>query len=308
MTKIVKKASFKSTTRTVNLLGRDNVLDYRSAILELVKNSFDAFSNRVDIRIDGETFGKEGDKKATSIEIIDDGQGMNLDKIIDVFFTLGTDDKTYTTSVKNQEIERVLNGSMGIGRLSLGRLGNVSCVITSDGTNAYRFSINWNKFSTGESLETVKVDIEQLSMSEFASEYTNRGLENKYRMGTILIATELKDKWLLSDKEQEGTNYSLLKLTLNKLKNPLKLERTGEFRISLDYFGQEEQIEPSLSDVSTDAEISFSFSHESDMLVLDGYFDEIDINQLPPDFVNAKFNKLKKYIQHNGKKKYEVPF
>ena len=29
------------------------------------------------------------------------------------------------------------------------------------------------------------------------------------------------------------------------------------------------------------------------MLVLDGYFDEIDISKLPPDFVKAKFDKLK---------------
>jgi len=53
MAETVKKVSFKSTTRTVNLLGRDNVLDYRSAILELVKNSYDAFSNQVNIRIIG---------------------------------------------------------------------------------------------------------------------------------------------------------------------------------------------------------------------------------------------------------------
>lgn len=311
MAKIVKEASFKSTTRTVNLLGRDNILDYRSAILELVKNSYDAFSNQVNIRIVGKdvTFDKNKDKKATAIEIIDYGQGMSLDKIINVFFTLGTDDKTYTTSIKYQESERVMNGSMGIGRLSLGRLGSKSLVITSDGENAYRFIINWDSFMTGKSLDTVKVNIEQLSMDEFASEYTNRGLDNKNRTGTILIASELNDEWLLSDKSQVGTNYSLLKLTLNKLKNPLKLEKTGDFRIILDYFGDIEEIEPSLSDVSTDAEVSFVFSHDSDMLVLDGYFDEIDINQLPPDFVNAKFDKLKDYIQdNNGKKRNRYHF
>ena len=305
MAEIVAKASFKSTTRTVNLLGRDNVLDYRSAILELVKNSYDAFSNQVNIRIIGKDviINEEKDKRATSIEIIDYGQGMSLDKIINVFFTLGTDDKTYTNSIKHIDSERVMNGSMGIGRLSLGRLGNISSVITSDGSEAFRFSINWNSFITGEDLDTVKVNIEQLSLSEFTSEYTNRGLENPKCSGTILIANELKDEWLLSDKGQSGTNYSLLKLTLNKLKNPLKLEKSGEFKIILDYFEEKEEIAPSLSDVSTDAEISFAFSHDSDMLILDGYFDEIEINQLPPDFVNAKYDKLKKYIQDNNGKK-----
>lgn len=305
MAEIVAKASFKSTTRTVNLLGRDNVLDYRSAILELVKNSYDAFSNQVNIRIIGKDviINEEKDKRATSIEIIDYGQGMSLDKIINVFFTLGTDDKTYTNSIKHIDSERVMNGSMGIGRLSLGRLGNISSVITSDGSEAFRFSINWNNFITGEDLDTVKVNIEQLSLSEFTSEYTNRGLENPKCSGTILIANELKDEWLLSDKGQSGTNYSLLKLTLNKLKNPLKLEKSGEFKIILDYFEDKEEIAPSLSDVSTDAEISFAFSHDSDMLILDGYFDEIEINQLSPDFVNAKYDKLKKYIQDNNGEK-----
>ena len=52
-------------------------------------------------------------------------------------------------------------------------------LLLPDGSEAYRFSINWNNFMTGKSLDTVKVDIEQLSMSEFTSEYTNRGLENK---------------------------------------------------------------------------------------------------------------------------------
>lgn len=305
MAEIVAKASFKSTTRTVNLLGRDNVLDYRSAILELVKNSYDAFSNQVNIRIIGKDviINEEKDKRATSIEIIDYGQGMSLDKIINVFFTLGTDDKTYTNSIKHIDSERVINGSMGIGRLSLGRLGNISSVITSDGNEAFRFSINWNSFITGEDLDTVKVNIEQLSLSEFTSEYTNRGLENPKCSGTILIANELKDEWLLSDKGQSGTNYSLLKLTLNKLKNPLKLEKSDEFKIILDYFEDKEEIAPSLSDVSTDAEISFAFSHDSDMLILDGYFDEIEINQLSPDFINAKYDKLKKYIQDNNGKK-----
>lgn len=311
MAEIVKKVSFKSTTRTVNLLGRDNVLDYRSAILELVKNSYDAFSNQVNIRIIGKDviINERKDKRATSLEIIDYGQGMSLDKIINVFFTLGTDDKTYITSIKHPDSERVMNGSMGIGRLSLGRLGNISCVITSNGSEAYRFSINWNNFITGKALDTVKVNIEQLSLNEFISEYKNRGLENPKCSGTILIASELKDEWLLSDKGQSGTNYSLLKLTLNKLKNPLKLEKSGEFRIILDYFEEKEEIEPSLSDVSTDAEVSFVFSHDSDMLVLDGYFDEIDINQLPPDFVNAKFDKLKDYIQdNNGRKRNRYHF
>ena len=37
MAEKVKEVSFKSTTRTVNLLGRDNVLDYRSCDIRISK-------------------------------------------------------------------------------------------------------------------------------------------------------------------------------------------------------------------------------------------------------------------------------
>ncbi|KXT83899.1 Histidine Kinase [Streptococcus sp. DD11] len=310
MSKIVKRANFKSTTRTVNLLGRDNVLDYRSAILELVKNSYDAFSKRVDINIKGDTIvveNKSGDKitttedkKATELEVIDYGNGMSLEKILDVFFTLGTDDKTNIVSVKHSNTERVMNGSMGIGRLSLGRLGSESQIITSNGKTAHSFVINWDNFKSGKPLETVKIDIEELTLEEFVLEYKKRNLKNNEKKGTILISRQLNDEWFLSDKNLAGTNYSLLKLTLNKLKNPLKLTESDDFQIVLNYFDEQELIEPSISEVSTDALIEFSFSHESDLLIFDGYFDEINISQLPPDFVNSKFEKLKNHIQDDN--------
>lgn len=311
------EVSFKSTTRTVNLLGRDNVLDYRSAILELVKNSYDAFSSRVDIKIDGKDRQEKGNKSqknqqdilATSIEIIDNGNGMNLDKIIDVFFTLGTNDKTDTTSIKFKESERVMNGSMGIGRLSLGRLGNKCQVITSDGRIAHSFIIDWNRFTTGDSLDSIRVNINEVTLEAFSYEYTKRNLENKECKGTIIIVQDLNDEWRISDTSDARTNYSLLKSTLNKLKNPLKLEEAGDFKIYLDYFGDIEAIEPSISDISTDAQISFVYSHKDDMLILDGFFDEIDITQLPPKFVNTKFDKLKDYIvDENGKKRERYYF
>lgn len=305
------EVSFKSTTRTVNLLGRDNVLDYRSAILELVKNSYDAFSPRVDIRFIGEkrTDDKKEDILATSIEIVDYGRGMGLEKIVDVFFTLGTDDKTYTTLVNYQNLERTMNGSMGIGRLSLGRLGNRTTVITSNGETAYKFVIDWSLFSTGEPLDTIKVNVEELTLKEFSLEFLNRNLNNVESRGTILIAEELNDDWLLSDRLLVGTNYYFLKQTLNKLKNPLKLEKSGDFQIKLNYLGEEESIEPSITDISTDAEIIFSYSDDSDMLLLEGYLDEIDISRFPPDFVIAKFNELKPYIvDEKGKRRERYYF
>ncbi|MBP2623012.1 ATP-binding protein [Streptococcus oricebi] len=310
MAKVLTKTHFKSTARTVNLLGRDNVLDFRSAILELVKNSYDAFSGRVDIFVEGsDTLIKnKNDKIATHIEVIDYGKGMDLDTIQEVFFTLGTDKKTNITFQEVENTKRVMNGSMGIGRLSLGRLGNKTQVVTSDGEKAYKFVINWDKFITGNSLDSIEIDIIQLSKEEFSLEYSKRGLNNPENHGTILTSTELKDEWLLSDKLLSGTNYSLLKLSLAKLKNPMKLLDTGDFDIILHYFGEEEEVISSISDIKTDASIEFSYSHENDLLIFDGFFDEVDIDQLPPDFVMAKFNEIKEHIFDGNKKRNRYYF
>ena len=84
----VHEVKFKTNARTVNLLGRDNVLDFKSAIIELVKNSYDAFSEYSKIVVDED-----------KITIADSGIGMSLQTIIDVFFTLGTDSKFNNTVV-----------------------------------------------------------------------------------------------------------------------------------------------------------------------------------------------------------------
>ncbi|EAK9793732.1 sensor histidine kinase [Listeria monocytogenes] len=292
------EVSFKATTRTVNLLGRDNVLDYRSAVLELVKNSYDAFSKRVDMIINKET-----------VEIIDYGQGMNLSKIKEVFFTIGTDDKTNTASRNLDGRKRIMNGSMGIGRLSVGRLGKKSTIITCDGNQAHKFDLDWTAFSTGENLESIKVKIIDVSLDEFEKEYITRGLKNSEKKGTIIIARELNDDWKKGKSNTEKDNYYLLKKSLGKLKNPMKAHELEEFNIFLKYFNNEsEEIEYMLEDVSGDGVINFTYSNLDDLLIIEGEFPEIDVNAFPIDFVQNKFEELKKYINKNGKRVNKISF
>lgn len=295
---MIKEVNFKATTRTVNLLGKDNVLDYRSAILELVKNGYDAFSKRIDIIINKDI-----------LEIIDYGNGMNLEKIDEVFFTIGTDDKTNTPSIEIDSEKRIMNGSMGIGRLSLGRLGKKSTIITSDGKKAYEFTIDWTVFSTGNELSEIKVPIFELSLEKFENEYKSRGLENPNKCGTIIKATNLHDNWQKTESNTKKDNLDSLKQSLKKLKNPMKLNEIKEFSIYLKYFDNElEELEYSVDDIDTDAIIDFSYSYEDDLLIMEGKFPEIDLNFFPPDFIYSKFELLKPYIIKDGRRVDEISF
>lgn len=292
-----KVANFKATTRTVNLLGRDNVLDYRSAVLELVKNSYDAFSKRVDVIINNE-----------KVEIIDYGSGMSYEKLIEVFFTVGTDDKTNMPYIEIEDDKRIMNGSMGIGRLSLGRLGNRATIITSDSHQAHKFNIDWTVFSSGKDIGSVKIPIIEISLEQFEEEYRKRNLSNSDKKGTIIIANDLSDNWERSENNKERDNYTLLKQSLGKLKNPMKTQDFEDFQIFLNYFDKIEPIEYEIDELDSDAYISFSYSFDDDLLVLEGEFPEINVLQFPIDFINEYFDELKKYITKDGKRVNKFSF
>lgn len=66
-----KKGWFKVSSEIKNILGRDLITDSNIAVLELVKNSYDAYAKRVTITFDND-----------SLIISDDGKGMTENDII----------------------------------------------------------------------------------------------------------------------------------------------------------------------------------------------------------------------------------
>lgn len=89
----------------------------------------------------------------------------------------------------------------------------------------------------------------------------------------------------------------------------MKTQDLEEFNIFLKYFDDEiEEIEYMLEDISSDAIINFTYSHEDDLLIIEGEFSEIDINSFPPDFIFQKFENLKEYIMKDGKRVNKLSF
>lgn len=127
------KVPFKVSARTAKLIGLENFSTEEGAIIELVKNTYDADANNCILIFDLKTkiekiVDKDGneiqiekfEKENSSIFIIDNGIGMN-DKIIqNQWMTIGTDNKLYEHTT---ELGRVKTGAKGIGRFALNRLG-----------------------------------------------------------------------------------------------------------------------------------------------------------------------------------------
>lgn len=141
------------------LLGANNFTNDESAILELVKNAYDAKALTVSL-----TFSKE------SLVIQDDGIGMNASDIYDKWMHVGKSDKQYDV-VDDKKQVRVLAGSKGVGRFALARLGeNIKLYSKKLGNTGIIWETDWNH-------------------SKLVQD------EEACQLGTKIVISELREKW-----------------------------------------------------------------------------------------------------------------
>ena len=110
-----EELTFFIAARTVLLLGRESISSPVVAVLELVKNAYDADANSVIVR-----FHKASTPEGT-IEVSDDGHGMSWEDIKTKWMVIGTDNK------QREPISpggRIRVGEKGIGRFALDRLAS----------------------------------------------------------------------------------------------------------------------------------------------------------------------------------------
>lgn len=114
------------------VLGVQNFSNEESAILELVKNAYDAQSPDVIVTISKE-----------QIIIEDNGIGMNRKKILEAWMHVGRSDKEYI--IGEGKAARVLAGSKGVGRFAIARLGAKASVFTKmKDQEAVLWKTDWN--------------------------------------------------------------------------------------------------------------------------------------------------------------------
>ena len=222
------KIPFKVSARTARLIGRENVATAKGAIIELVKNSYDADSNISIVYFDN----KQAISNLSSLYIIDAGEGMTQNIIRNNWMTIGTDNKAHDFFTKSK---RVKAGAKGIGRFALDRLGAKCEMITiynpeyhkdvdKNGNptlfNGYKWSVNWEDFEgeakTIENINADLVGLSNVSLQNYIEQIIPRNLLNKieypinFEYGTILKITELRDDWDDFYVEQVFSDFEVL--------------------------------------------------------------------------------------------------
>lgn len=180
------------------VLGVQNFTNEESAVLELVKNAYDAQSVDVIIVI-----------SKSQIIIEDNGIGMNRQKILEAWMHVGISDKEYI--VGDGENSRVLAGSKGVGRFAIARLGAEASVYTKmDGQEAILWKTDWNT----NTLETC--------------------YEMK-RRGTKIVIGKLRDNWT---EPRVCNLREFLSRTYNDDKMKIQIDYKEDRKTVMRYFGK----------------------------------------------------------------------
>lgn len=134
----MKKLRFRTNSRHISQLGRELVTDFVTALVELIKNSYDADAYGVKIILD------KPNTPESKIILIDTGTGMTQEDFESKWMVIGTNNKvTEPFSTKG----RKKAGKKGIGRFSVERIAEkVSVYSFTETEQPYKVKINWNSF------------------------------------------------------------------------------------------------------------------------------------------------------------------
>ncbi len=184
--RIPNSLAFRPRARMLQLLGDQLIRSPRLAVFELVKNSYDADATRVDVCLNG-----LGSKRPT-ITIDDNGIGMSLEVIRDIWFVPGHEHRReQKTENRRSPLGRLPMGDKGVGRFAVHRLGNTIEVTTrAKGAKEIYVRLDWAAILKEKFLEDAKVQIIERSPQVFMGNQT----------GTRIVVSDLRDiSWSRGD-------------------------------------------------------------------------------------------------------------
>lgn len=190
---------FRVSAELKNILGRDLITSPDIAILELVKNSYDAHASKVEITFDEDY-----------LAIADNGKGMSKDDLINKWLFVaysaksdGTEDLSYRSKFK-----RHYAGAKGIGRMSCDRLARNLLLKTRSAENKTEvLDVDWQTFEINKKIEFDTIDIPHETIDDIPE------FPNASTTGTILQFRGLHDNWSRGDIKR-------LRKSLEKMINP----------------------------------------------------------------------------------------
>lgn len=206
---------FRPRARLIKTIGEELISDDKVAIIELVKNSYDAYSELkegssiVEITFNGNVNSRIVDNKRhyyiekenSSIIIYDEGVGMNFETVESAWMEPATNFKKLP---KNQNAKKKFAGEKGIGRFASAKLASKLELITKQkDQDEIVVTFDWNDFSNeNDYLDNILV------------KWMIRPAQEIKEHGTILKLLDLNEEW-------DRGKINDLRVALSRLLNPI---------------------------------------------------------------------------------------
>lgn len=230
-------SSLRPRARLLRTLGEELISNEVVAVIELVKNSYDADATHVLIRFSGPLEPENG-----SIEVIDNGTGMELETVRTIWMEPATPSKRGMVR-RSTTFKRRLLGEKGIGRFASSRLADELEVISRAKGNAQEVYgiFDWRQFDDeAKYLDEILILWEERDPIEIkpggaidqlwdeADVIPPPRLRNT---GTVLRMTGLKQKW--EAHHFEDLRRSLARLVSPKLSKKKQDDKDPGFEVAL---------------------------------------------------------------------------
>jgi len=153
-------ARMRPRARIIALIGDELISDEPVAVVELVKNAYDADAAHVSVRFEG-----ADPNDPDTLIVADDGHGMTLETVMSGWFEPGT---VLKKRDERSPSGRPYLGAKGIGRFAAARLGETLCMETcrrgeSEGVTVL---LDWGRFGDESYLDEITIDYDIVALPD----------------------------------------------------------------------------------------------------------------------------------------------
>jgi signal transduction histidine kinase len=163
---IVHSVHFSVDASVIFQLGEHLISDAVQALVELIKNSYDADATEVLVEVDTrwEGIGADGSPRRGRIVVSDNGIGMTQADIRRGWLTLSNSAKReFKRTERTTDRGRTPLGEKGLGRLGAQRLGHDIEIVTVPAASGTEFKLaySWDAFASTDAIESVELTLHE---------------------------------------------------------------------------------------------------------------------------------------------------
>lgn len=197
-------AIMRPRARLISLIGDELISDESVAVVELVKNAYDADATSVSVIFEG--------NDPNTLTVSDDGLGMTLETVKTGWFEPGT---VLKKRKEHSPSGRLYLGAKGIGRFASGRLGETLLMQTKKKNEPEGVTVllDWGRFDDESYLDEIKFDYDI-------------GPIPHLKNGTILVLSNLHSR-----KQWVEEDFRSLHNRLSRLISPFETD-TGQSEVT----------------------------------------------------------------------------